>query len=103
MKSSPLNLLKYWKEHGYKKTMKEWKKNYLFLDTPEQLLKKEIYSHIGMIGAFLVALVSFAYRGSWAVSLIMIFGAATSYYTMKGKMMQLNRLREMVEQFRGGD
>lgn len=99
MKNNPLNFFKHWKTHGWRRTVKDWKKNYYYLDTPEQLLKKEITSHVGMIGAFLIALVSFAYKGSWSISLIMVFATAVSYYTMKGKLMQLRKLKEMMEQF----
>jgi len=99
LKYNPLNFFKHWKKHGYRKTVEAWKKNYYFLDTPEQLLRKEIISYIGIIGAQLIALVILAFRGVWYISLIMLFGIGIGYYAMKGKLMQLRKLREMTRQF----
>ena len=96
---SIVKFFKYWKKHGWNKTSKDLKYNYLMLETPENLLKKEITSYIGVLGALLLALVFLAFRGFWYISLIMLFSIAISYYQMKGKLIQLKKLKEMTEQF----
>lgn len=94
------NLLKYIRVHGYHKAMRDWKKAYLSLETPEQLLKKEIYSYVGLIGAMLIAAVVLAWSGSWHISLVLVFSIGIAYTQLKGKLMQLNKLKEMMENFK---
>lgn len=103
--NNPLNLFKYWRKWGWKKTKKEWTKQYLMLETPENLLKKEIGGYIGMMAALLFALVVFAFKKSWSVAILFLVSIYIAYTQMKGKLMQLHKLNEMTRQFQesGGD
>ncbi len=103
MKYNPLNFFKYWEKHGFRKTALQWKENYLSLDSPELLLKKEIINYIGLIGALLVATVILLGRGAWYISLIMIFSIGISYINLRGKLIQLKKLKDMMKQFEEGN
>ncbi len=95
MKSNPFNLFRYWKKHGWKETKKQWNYNFLMLDTPEQSIKKEIYGFIGLIGALFFATVSFAVKGSWAVTAVFTCSLWLAYVQLKQKLKQLKILRDM--------
>ena len=101
MKNNPFNLIKYWKKHGWQKTKKEWTKNYLLLETPENLLKKEIIGYAGMIAGSALAFILFVMDGLWRVSLLFVMSIWLLYVQLKGKLISLKRLRDMEKSFRG--
>ena len=100
--SNPLNLFKYLKKYGWKKTRQEWTKKYLMLETPENLLKKEIYTQLGYLGAIVFAFVVFFMKDMWSVSILFFFVFVMAFFQLKGKLIQYYKLKEMTKQFKGG-
>jgi len=92
--------MKYWRKYGWKKTWKQLKYNYVMLDTPEQLLRKEIIGYIGAIIGMLVGITMFIWKGTWYYTIAMLFTILIFYAQLKGKLKQLKILKEMEEQYK---
>lgn len=97
--SNLLNVYRSIKKIGWKKTKEKWYYNYVMLETPEQLLRKEIYGYIGTIGGLLIAIVIFISRGLWYVCIAMAFSLLIMYSKLKGTLKQQQELKDIEEQF----
>lgn len=94
------NLFRYAKKHGWQKTLEDWKYNYIMQDTPEQLLTKEIYGYIGMMGALLLAIVILSLNGFWYIALVMLFSIWIAYAQFKGRLKQRKQLIDIKKQLK---
>ena len=94
-----INLFKHAKKHGWKKTMQDWKYNFIMLESPEQILRKEIIGYIGTLMGLLLASVIFISRGMWFISVIMCFSMLIAYANLKGKLKQSQILKDIKKQF----
>lgn len=93
------NFIRHCRIYGFRETFEKWKYNYYMLDTPEQLLKKEIIGYIGGIGGLLLAMVMFTVRGMWFVCIAMGFSIFIMYAQLKGKLKSLQILRDVQKDF----
>ena len=75
-----------WKRDGFKKTWKRMKYNYVMLDSPEQMLKKEIWGGCGMLGAIVLVLSVFAYRKQYFLLPLFVFIFYVNFTQVKGKL-----------------
>lgn len=94
-----IHLVKYLKKYGWKKTREEWYYRYSMLDTPEQLIKKEIYGYIGAITGLVLSTIYFLIKGMWTISLAMGGSCWIMQIQMKQKLRQLRALRDIQKQF----
>ncbi len=101
--SNLLNVYRLIKKIGWKATKKKWYYNYIMLETPDQLLKKEIFGYIGTIGGLLIAIIIFISRGYWYVTIAMAFSLLIMYAKLKGTLKQQQELKNIQEQFDGMD
>lgn len=93
------NLYKHWKKHGWKKTKKELYRNYVMLETPQQLLKKEIMGYLGGILGFLIIIVFFITTKRYLYIVSTGFMLLIFYAQLKGKLKHLQQLKDMEEEF----
>ncbi len=105
MKQDSLNfknlfkVIKYWKQHGFKETMKKWHYNYIMLETPESSLKKELFGQAGTMGGLLLAFVMLIANGVWYVSVAVFFGIYLTWINFKRTLQQLRQMRNIKEEF----
>jgi hypothetical protein len=101
MKKNPIvSLFKYAHKHGWKETFKQWKYNYLMLETPEQLIKKEIIGYIGSIIGMCIAIMMFVFLGYWYLVVAIAFTILIQYSQLVGKLKVLEQFRESQERLK---
>ena len=100
MVNAILNLIKYVRKHGWKKGMEDWKYQFLMLDTPKQLLKKEIVTYYGALGGMTLAIIVLVTRGSWYIGIPMFFALFIMWYQLKAKLQALERMKIFEEQIK---
>lgn len=93
-KNPIINLFKYARKHGWKETFKQWKYNYLMLETPEQLIKKEIIGYLGSIIGMCIAIVMFVLLGYWYLVVAIAFTILIQYSQLVGKLKVLQQFKE---------
>ena len=96
---SPLNFLKYWRKHGWKKTWDDSKYNYVVLDTPVQLLKKELYGHATALLGFLIAFGWAAGTGNWWLIVLFLGMTYVQYVQFKQKLLHYNKIKKLEAEF----
>ncbi len=97
--SNLLNVYRSIRKIGWKKTKEKWYYSYVMLETPEQLLKKEIFGYIGTIGGLLLAIIIMISRGYWYITIAMAFSLLIMYSKLKGTLKQQQELKNIKEQF----
>lgn len=93
-----VNFYKYQKKEGFKKAYKDWKYQFIMLDTPKQLLKKEIMSYSGLLGGMTLAIIILITRGNWYFAIPMLFTLLIMWYQLKAKLKALQSWKDLEEQ-----
>ena len=99
MENPILRLIRYVKKHGWEKAKKEWKRQYLLLETPEQLLKKEIIGYTGALFGMTIAIIVLLMRGTWYLTIAMVFVTFIMWTQLKGRLKQKQLLKDIKENF----
>lgn len=99
-KKNPVRkLIKSTKEIGWKKTWGKWKYNFIMLDTPQQLLRKEVYGWTGALCGNGLAFILTAWTKNY-IMLMLYAGLMLVFYSnVKGKLKQLQTLKDIEENF----
>ena len=92
------NIIGYAKEHGIRKALSKLKYNFIMLENPEQLLKIQLYSCFGVIGALIWALVILAYTRIWYLFLIFLFMLFMNYSQLKAIWQQYHNAKDFAKQ-----
>ena len=100
MVNSILNLIKYIRKHGWKKGMADWKYQFVMLDTPKQLLKKEIVTYYGALAGMTLAIIVLLTRGVWYIVIPMFFTLFIMWYQLKGKLQALENYKALEKQMK---
>ena len=100
MKNPISNFIRSVKEIGWKETYEKIKYNYAMLDTPEQLLKKELFGYFGAMMGTLIGLYFLIAKGFWYISIPVAFSMLIMYAQFKGKLKQLTILKNMDREIR---
>ena len=96
---NPLNFFKHWKKHGLKKTVEEWRYQFVMLDTPEGLTKKEAIGYSGALIGGIWGIIYYLLQGNWGFMILLAGISLVFYSQMKGKLKQLQMLKDMKERF----
>lgn len=96
---SLINFFRFLRENGWERTWDRWKYNYAMLDTPEQLLRKEVFGYVGAMFGLLIGLVFMFFRGLWFISVVMGFSCFIMNCQLKSKLRQLRLLKNIKEEF----
>ena len=85
------------KKHGFRKFLKDWKYNFIMLQTPEHLLNQEIYGLFGTIIGLTIIFIAIAYTKRYYILLAIAFSALMIYSQLKQKMQQKQTLVDLKE------
>ena len=96
-----MRLLKVVKRDGVKESYRKWKYNYYMLETPENILRKELLSLFATTCGLLIATPFMFYSGRWYFSIVTLAGAWLSWLSFKTKKKQLITLEEIKKEFGG--
>jgi len=100
MKNNPFNFFKYWKKHGLKATIKQWKYQFIMLETPEWQIQKEIIGYAGALAGGVWGIVFYLIQKRWPFMLL-LSGLSLIFYTnFKAKLKQLQGLKDLKEKFK---
>lgn len=103
MKNNPFNFFKYLKKYGWKKTIDDWKKNYYLLDSPLQVIKRQLIGYIIATLGILLVLVKFIVSKDW-LYMVAIIGTLIIFYSqMEGLIKQYHQIKKIEEQYKEGE
>ena len=86
---------------GWRKTYEQWMYNYYMLDTPEQILRKELMSLAATTIGLLIATPFMWFGNRWYFCIVTLAGAYLSWLSFKTKKKQLITLEEIKKEFGG--
>jgi len=99
-KMNPIsNLIKHLKKHGYKKTMKDWKRNFLIIQTPEIITNQKIFGTWGSMLGLIVIFIAFIYKDVLYATIAIGFGIYLQYVSLKQLYLQKQTLQDITEQY----
>ena len=95
-----IKFYKHWKKHGFKKTMDQLKYNYIMLETPQQILKKQLIGYSGSMVATILCGTIFFIKGSWYITVLFFFTLFIQYAGFKQTLQQfytINNIETLME------
>ncbi len=98
---NPLNIFKHAKKNGWKKTLKDWKYNFIMLSTPERLLNQKIWGYSMAFVGCIMAVGFYLFKGTWHMALITAGLSLVFYSSWKGELKQKQQFEEMKEKYGG--
>lgn len=84
---------------GLSKTWHKVTYNYALLETPENLLKKQIIGHIGTMFGITIGIIFVIPSKTWWLSIVLGFILLSTYAQFKGALKQLKTLRQIKGEF----
>ena len=88
---------KHIKKHGFRKFLKDWKYNFIMLQTPEHLLNQEIYGMAGTIVGLILIFIAIAYTKRYYILLAIAFSGLIIYSQLKQKLQQKQTMKDLKE------
>jgi len=95
------NLLKvvvHIRKYGWEKTKEEWVKQYLLLETPESLMRKEIVGYVINLVGLLIIITYFVWSKRWVFLTATAGGFIIFYYQLKMKLRSYRQLKDLRRQ-----
>lgn len=89
----------HWKKHGLRKTLKDFKRNFLILQTPEKITKQKIQGTIGSIVGLLIILIVFYKKDMYYALIAVFFGIYLQYISLKQLYLQKQTLQDIKNQY----
>lgn len=91
--------IKHTKEHGFKQTIKDWKRNFLLLQTPELINKQKIQGTWGMTFGLLLILIFLFYLKIYYATIAIAFGIFMQYITLKQLYAEKQVMSDLKNRF----
>ena len=98
-KNPVTQLIKHIKRYGLKKTLKDWKLNFLILQTPELINRQRIQGSIAMLLGLFLILSVLIYKEIYYTTLAILAGIFLQYISLKQLLAQREALRKLREDF----
>ena len=100
MQRNPIiQFIKHWKKHGLKQTLKDWKRNFLILQTPELIIKQKIQGSIAMIIGLTIILSVLIWGKIYYAIVAVLAGMFIQYVSLKEFSAQQQVIRELKEKY----
>lgn len=102
MKQKPIrNFIRSVKKVGWKETWKQFKYNFVMLETPEQQMKIEIIGFYGSMAGTLFALIYLLFTGLWFITFAVGFSLLIQYGGLKGKLQRRQQFEDVKKMAEG--